>query len=64
VGISVGPWWERSGSLYIRSFRTPSHVVVNGVEVAAKQGAILTEGEALEKPVLVRFGNYEMTFEA
>jgi hypothetical protein len=64
VGISVGPWWERSGSLYIRSFRTPSHVVVNGVEVAAKQGAILTEGETLEKPVLVRFGNYEMTFEA
>jgi von Willebrand factor type A domain len=62
--ISVGPWWERSGTLYLRSFRTPSHVLVNGVEVAAKQDVVLMDGEALEKPVHVRFGNYEMTFEA
>ncbi|HEX9867371.1 MAG TPA: vWA domain-containing protein [Candidatus Tectomicrobia bacterium] len=62
--ISVGAWWERSGPLYLRSFRTPGHVLVNGVEVTAKQGVILMEGEVLEKPVHVRFGNYEMTFEA
>jgi von Willebrand factor type A domain len=64
VEVYVGPWWERSGALYLRSFRSPSHVYVDGVEVAAKQGAILTDGEALEQPVHVRFGNYEMTFEA
>jgi hypothetical protein len=64
VEIYVGPWWERSGALYLRSFRAPSHVLVNGAEVAAKQDVILMAGEALEKPVHVRFGNYEMTFEA
>jgi von Willebrand factor type A domain len=63
VEITVGPWWERSGALYLRSFRTPGHVSVNGVEVTAKQGVILMDREALEKPVHVRFGNYEMTFE-
>ena len=62
--IYAGPWWERSGALYLRSFRTPSHVSVNGVEVTDKRGVILTDGEALEKPVHVRFGNYEMTFDA
>jgi hypothetical protein len=62
--IYVGPWWERSGALYLRSCRTPSHVYVDGVEVTATQGAILTDGEALEKPVRVRFGHYEMTFDA
>jgi von Willebrand factor type A domain len=62
--VYVGPWWARSKALYLRSFRTPSHVYVNGLEVAAKQGVILTDGEALEKPVPVRFGNYEMTFDA
>jgi von Willebrand factor type A domain len=62
--IYVGPWWERSGALYLRSRRTPSHVYVNGVEVVGKQGVILTDGEALEKPVQVRFGNYEMSFDA
>jgi hypothetical protein len=64
VEISVGPWWERSGRLYVRSCRTPSHVAVNGVEVTAKPDVFLMDGEALEKPVHMRFGNYEMTFEA
>jgi hypothetical protein len=64
VEISAGPWWERSGELYIRSFRSPSHVYVNEVEVPDKRGVILTDGEALEKPVRVRFGDYEMTFDA
>jgi hypothetical protein len=36
---------------------------VNGVEVTAKQAVILMDGEALEKPVHVRFGYFEMTFE-
>jgi hypothetical protein len=63
VEISVGHWWERSGSLYVRSFRSPSHVSVNGVEVT-KQALIFMDGEALEKPVHLRLGNYEMTFEA
>jgi hypothetical protein len=62
--ISTGPWWERSGALYLRSFRTPSRVSVNGVEVADKRGVILTDGKTLEKPVRVRFGDYEMTFDA
>jgi von Willebrand factor type A domain len=62
--ISVGPWWERSGALYLRSLRSPSQIYVNGVEVADKQGIILTDGETLGKPVHVRFGNYEMTFDA
>jgi von Willebrand factor type A domain len=61
--ISAGPWWERPGALYLRSFRTPSHVYVNGVEVTDQQSVILTDGEILEKPVRVRFGNYEMTFD-
>jgi hypothetical protein len=39
-------------------------VLVNGVEVTDKRGVILTDGETLEKPVLVRFGNYEMSFDA
>jgi hypothetical protein len=64
AAIYAGPWWERSGALYLRSFRTPSHVSVNGVEVADKRGVILTDGETLEKPVHVRFGNYEMSFDA
>jgi hypothetical protein len=64
VEISAGPWWERSGALYVRSFRSPSHVYVNEVEVPDKRGVILTDGEMLEKPVRVRFGNYEMTFDA
>jgi hypothetical protein len=55
AAIYVGPWWERSQALYVRSFRTPSHVYVDGVEVTATQGIILTEGETLEKPVRVRF---------
>jgi hypothetical protein len=62
--IYVGPWWERSAALYLRSLRTPSRVYVNGIEVAGKQGVILTDGEALEKPAHVRFGHYEMTFDA
>jgi hypothetical protein len=62
--ISTGPCWERSGALYLRSFRTPSHVFVNGVEVVGKRSTILTDGETLEKPVHIRFGNYEMTFDA
>jgi von Willebrand factor type A domain len=62
--IFTGPWWERSGALYLRSFRTPSRVSVNGVEVADKRGVILTDGKTLEKPVRVRFGDYEMTFDA
>jgi hypothetical protein len=64
VEICAGPWWERTGVLYLRSFRTPSHVLVNGVEVTDKRGVILTDGETLEKPVLIRFGNYEMSFDA
>jgi len=64
VEISAGPWWERSQGLYLRSFRIPSHVYVNGVEVLDKRGVILTDGETMEKPVRVRFGNYEMTFDA
>jgi hypothetical protein len=62
--IYVGPWWQRSKALYVRSFRTPSHVYVEGVEVTATQGIILTDGETLEKPVRIRFGHYEMTFDA
>jgi hypothetical protein len=62
--VCAGPWWERSGALYLRSFRTPSHVYVNGSEVPDKRGVILMDGETLEKPVHVRFGNYEMTFDA
>lgn len=64
AAIYVPPWWDRSGALYLRSHRIPSHIYVNGVEVAGKQGVILMDGEALEKPVRVRFGNYEMTFDA
>jgi hypothetical protein len=37
---------------------------VNGLEVPAKESIILMDGEALEKPVRVRFGTYEMTFDA
>jgi hypothetical protein len=62
--LSAGPWWERSGALYLRSFRTPSHVSVDGVEVTGKRGVILMDGETLEKPVRIQFGNYEMTFDA
>jgi hypothetical protein len=64
AAIYVGPWWDRSRAVYLRSHRTPSYVHVNGVEVAGKQGVILVDGEALEKPVQVRFGSYEMTFDA
>jgi hypothetical protein len=64
AAISAGPWWDRSGALYLRSFRTPSHVAVNGVEVVGKRGIVLTDGETLGKPVHIRFGNYEMTFDA
>jgi hypothetical protein len=62
--ICAGPWWECTGALYLRSFRTPSHVSVNGVEVTDKRGVILTDGETLGKPVRVRFGTYEMSFDA
>ena len=62
--IYAGPWWERSGALYLRSLRTPSHVSVNGIELADTRGIILTDGETLEKPVHVRFGHYEMSFDA
>jgi hypothetical protein len=62
--ISAGPWWERSGALYVRSLRTPSHVSVNGVEITDPRGVILTDGDTLEKPVNIRFGNYEMSFDA
>jgi hypothetical protein len=62
--IYAGPWWERSGALYLRSLRTPSHVSVNGVEVADARGVVLTDGETLGKPVHVRFGHYEMSFDA
>ena len=62
--IYAGPWWERPGALYLRSLRTPSHVSVNGIEVTDKQGVILTDGETLEKPVHVRFGHHEMSFDA
>jgi hypothetical protein len=48
----------------LRSFRIPSHVSVNGVEVTDKRGVILTDGETLGKPVRVRFGTYEMSFDA
>jgi hypothetical protein len=64
VEVYVGPWWDRSGAIYLRSFRIPSHVYVNRVEVTPKQDVILRDGETLEKPVQVRFGNYEMTFDA
>jgi hypothetical protein len=62
--IYVPPWWDRSGALYIRSLRSPSHVYVNGGEVAGKEVILLMDGEALEKPIHIRFGNYEMTFDA
>jgi hypothetical protein len=62
--IRAGPWWERPGALYLRSFRTPSQISVNGVEVVDKGGIILTDGETLEKPVRIRFGDYEMSFDA
>jgi hypothetical protein len=62
--IYVGPWWERPGALYLRSFRTPSFVSVNGIEVTGKRGSLLTTGEPLETPVHIRFGNYEMSFDA
>jgi hypothetical protein len=62
--IYAGPWWERPGALYLRSFRLPSHILVDGVEMADKRAVILTDGDTLEKPVRVRFGNYEMTFDA
>jgi hypothetical protein len=62
--IYVGPWWERTEALYLRSLQTPSRVAVNGIEVAGKRGVILTDGETLGKPVRIRFGNYEMSFDA
>jgi hypothetical protein len=62
--IYVPAWWDRSRALYIRSHRSPSHVYVNGVEVVGKQGVTLVDEEALEKPIRVRFGSYEMTFDA
>ncbi len=62
--LCVGPWWDRSGALYLRSINIPSHVYVNGVEVAGKQRIVLKDAQALEKPARVRFGNYEMTFDA
>jgi hypothetical protein len=62
--IYVGPWWDRSGAIYLRSPRTPSHVYVDGIEVTEQEGVILMDREALEKPVHIRFGNYEMTFDA
>jgi hypothetical protein len=62
--ISVGPWWERSRALYLRSRRQPSHVYVNGLEVTGTEGVLLKDEQTLEKPIHVRFGHYEMTFDA
>jgi len=62
--ISVGPWWDRSGSLYLRSTRNPSHVSIDGVEVTAKEAVVLMDGMALEKPARIQFGHCEMTFDA
>jgi hypothetical protein len=61
--IYVGAWWDRSGAIYLRSRRQPSHVYVNGVEVVGSKGVVLADGETLEKPTQVRFGKYEMTFD-
>jgi hypothetical protein len=62
--IYVGPWWDRSGAIYIRSTRTPSQLYVDGAEIGAQEGVVLMDKDALEKPVHIRFGNYEMTFDA
>jgi hypothetical protein len=62
--IYVGPWWDRSGALYLRSTRDPSHLMVDGMELAGKHPVVLMNGKAVEKPSRIRFGNYEMTFDA
>jgi hypothetical protein len=62
--IYAGPWWDRSGALYLRSTRDPSHLMVDGMELAGKQPVVLMDGKAVEKPSRIRFGNYEMTFDA
>lgn len=62
--IYVGPWWKRPRALYLRSRRQPSHIYVNGAEVTGKEGVLLKDEAALEKPLQVRFGGYEMTFDA
>ncbi|HXH12867.1 MAG TPA: VWA domain-containing protein [Alphaproteobacteria bacterium] len=62
--VYVGPWWERTGAIYLRSRRQPSHISVDGAEVTGTRGVLLKDEEALEKPIHVRFGNYVMTFDA
>lgn len=62
--IYVPSWWDRSGALYIRSRKSPSHIYVNGVEIAAREEVVLADGISMEKPVHLRFGRYEMTFDA
>jgi hypothetical protein len=61
--IYVGPWWERSRALYLRSRRQPSHIYVNGAEVTTREGVLLRDEDSIEKPIHVRFGNCEMTFD-
>jgi hypothetical protein len=62
--IYVGPWWEHSRALYVRSRRQPSHIYINGAEVTSREGVLLKDQDTLEKPIHLRFGNYEMTFDA
>ena len=61
--VYVGPWWERTGAIYLRSRRQPSHISVNGAEVIGTEGVLLKDEETIEKPTHVRFGHYEMTFD-
>jgi hypothetical protein len=62
--IYVGPWWERSRAVYLRSRRQPSHIYVDGTEVTTREGVLLKDEETVEKPISIRFGHYEMTFDA
>jgi hypothetical protein len=62
--IYVPRWWDRSGALYLRSQRNPSHISVNNVEIAGTAPVVLIDEQSLEKPVQMRFGSYEMTFDA
>jgi hypothetical protein len=62
--IYVGPWWKDSRALYLRSRRQPSHIYVNGAEVTGREGVFLMDEGTFEKPCHLRFGNYEMTFDA
>jgi hypothetical protein len=62
--IYVPWWWDCSGALYVRSRRSPSHMSVNNVEIAGTAPVVLIDEQSLEKPVQMRFGSYEMTFDA